>query len=78
MENLRKAFPLSFKENKDVGALVINILIHLVIAVIATTLLGFLAGIPIVGIVFTVLSTLIDLYLTAGIIFSILHYCKVF
>ena len=38
---------------------------------------GFLAGIPIVGIVFTLLSTLIDLYLTAGIIFSILDYCKV-
>lgn len=77
MENLKKAFPMSFKEKNDVGALVINILIHLVIGVIATTLLGFLAGIPIVGIVFTLLSTLIDLYLTAGIILSILNYCKV-
>ena len=69
MDTLKKLFPLSFKEKKDVGALIVNILIYLAISVVV----GMLAFIPIVGWA----SQLIHLYLLAGILLSILDYCKV-
>ncbi len=53
MDMLKKIFPLSFKEKKDVAALVINLIIHLVVAIIGgavIALAGMLTGwIPVLG-----------------------------
>lgn len=73
MEIIKKIFPYSFREKKDVGALIVTILLHLVVGAIVTAL----CSIPVVGKFIAVFSGLIDLYLTAGIVFSILHYAKV-
>ena len=73
MEILHKIFPFSFKLKKDAGELILNILLHLAVGAVAT----LLVMIPFVGPVIGIFSGLIDLYLTAGIILSILNYCKV-
>lgn len=77
MDTLKKLFPFSFKEKKDVAALIINIIIYVVAGAIAGALIAILAKIPIVGIIIGILGGLVDIYVTAGIVLSILHYTKV-
>jgi len=77
METLKKFFPFSFTEKKDVAALVINIIIFVVIGVVIGVVMGLLGKIPVVGILTGIVGTVIDLYITATIVLSILHYCKV-
>ena len=40
MDTLKKLFPLAFKAKKDIGALIVNILIHIVADVVAGLLIG--------------------------------------
>ena len=70
MATLKKLFPLSFKEKKGIGGLIVNILIHILADVVAGLIIGL---IPILGI----LGGLIGLYFTVGIVISILDYLKI-
>lgn len=70
METLKKIFPLSFKEKKSVGALIVNILLHVLGDAVAGVIIGIL---PILGI----LGGIVGLYFTAGIVLSVLDYLKV-
>ena len=70
METLKKIFPLSFKEKKSVGALIVNILLHVLGDAVAGVIIGIL---PILGI----FGGIVGLYFTAGIVLSILDYLKV-
>lgn len=77
METLKKFFPFSFGEKKDVAALVINIVIYVVVGFVAGLLIALLSHIPVLGWIISFLGGAIDLYVTAGIVFSVLHYVKV-
>lgn len=77
METLKKIFPYSFKEKKDIAALIINILIQLVINIVVGVVIGVLALIPVVNIIAGLVGSLVGLYFFAGIVLSILDYCKV-
>ena len=77
MEILKKIFPYSFKEKKDIAALIINILIQLVINIVVGAVIWVLALIPVVGIIAGLVGSLVGLYFFAGIVISILDYCKV-
>ena len=77
MDTLKKIFPFSFKEKKDVEALIVNIIIQVVVGIIAGALIAILAKIPIVGIIIGIVGTLVDVYITAGFVLAILHYTKV-
>lgn len=70
METLKKIFPLSFKEKKSVGALIVNILLHVLGDAVAGVIIGIL---PILGI----FGGIVGLYFTAGIVLSVLDYLKV-
>ena len=70
MDTLKKLFPLSFREKKGIGGLVVNILIHLLADFVAGIIIVIL---PILGI----LGGLIGLYFTVGIVLSVLDYLKV-
>ena len=74
MEKFKSFFPLSFMEKKDMTALVINILIHLIVGVVIGVAVAALLHIPVVNIIVGTLSSLIGLYLTIGIILSVLNY----
>lgn len=78
METLRKFFPYSFKEKKDIGALIVNILLHVVAGIVIGFVLGFLLFIPVINILVGLASSLVELYLAAGVVISILDYLKVF
>lgn len=77
MDMLKKIFPFSFKEKKDVAALIINILLYLVGDIVAGAVIGLLASIPVIGIVFSLVGSLVGLYCLAGLVLSCLDYFKV-
>ena len=77
MEMLKKFFPFSFGEKKDVAALGINCLIYLVVGIVAGFLIGILAKIPVLGILIGLVGSLVDLYVLVGIVLSCLDYFKV-
>lgn len=77
MDMLKKYFPLSFKTRNSVADLIINIIIYLVIGVVAGALIGILAGLPIIGKIIVIVGGLIDIYVLAGIVISVLDYLKI-
>lgn len=85
MDALKKIFPLSFKYTKDVPNLVIGILIHIVMGVIVGALIKIstllTVWIPLVGVILAwglgVISSLIGVYVLAGIIIQVLVFAKV-
>lgn len=77
MDTLQKLFPLSFKYADTVANLVIGILIYVVGGAIAGTVIGFLAAIPIIGLLFSLLGSLVGIYCLAGIVIQVLVFTKV-
>lgn len=77
MDILKKIFPYSFKAKKDIGALIVNIIIYLVFDVVAGVIIGLLSGLPLIGWAFGLVGSLLGLYVTVGLILSILDYFKV-
>lgn len=77
MDMLKKYFPLAFKPKKDIAALVINIIIHLVVDAVAGVLIGILANIPLIGVIVSAVGGLVGLYFTISLVLSILDYFKV-
>lgn len=84
MEMLRKFFPFSFKEKKDIAALIINVLLYIVAGVVigfVLGLLGLLGAIPVVGVILALVlglvSSIVELYILVGIVLSFLDYFKV-
>ena len=76
MEMLKKFYPHAFKasEGKDLAvALIIYILIDFVCGLV----IGLLAKIPLIGIIFSLLGSVIGLYALIGIILSVLVFLKV-
>ena len=66
MELLKKFFPYSFGV-KDTSDFVVKLIVYVVVGAVAGILIGLLAGIPILGILFSVVGSLIDLYVVIGI-----------
>lgn len=76
METLKKIFPLSFQA-KDTAQLVIYCLIYIVAGTVLAFLIGILARIPFLGLLFTLISSLLEIYVTAGLIILFLSYFNV-
>ncbi|MBQ8321749.1 MAG: hypothetical protein IJX92_05235 [Clostridia bacterium] len=76
MDMLKKIFPLSFGV-KDLGNLIVKVLIYLVVGIIAGVAIGILAAIPVINLVTGIAGTLVDLYCVAGIVIAILDYLKI-
>ena len=85
MSTLKKFFPLSWKYSKDIAALIIGIIIHLVLEVLigalitlATMITGWIPVIgALVGWALGIVSSLLGLYILIGIILQILLFLKV-
>ena len=77
MDMLKKLFPLAFGAKKDIVALVINILIHIVVDAVLGIVVSLLAGLPLVGFVFGLIGSVLGLYFLVSLILSILHFLKI-
>ena len=78
MDFIKKFWPFSFN-TEDVKQLVIKAIIYVVIDIVLGTLIGLLArvDIAILSAIFTILGSLLALYVTAGLVFLFLSYFKV-
>lgn len=76
MDMLKKFFPFSFKA-KEVKDLIINIVIYLVVSIVGGWVLGLLGGIPLIGAVAGLVSSLLGLYCLVGIVLAVLDYLKI-
>lgn len=69
MDLLKKFWPTPFKiKDKDVVSFVIQLIIFVVICAVVGFLIGILAGIPVIGIIFSILGSLMELYGLVGIV----------
>lgn len=77
MELLKKYFPYSFTEKKDVVALVINVLLYLVVGALIGLVIKIFAFVPILGWIIGIAGGLVDLYILVGVVLSCLDYFKI-
>ncbi len=76
MDMLKKYFPQAFKAN-EMQSFIVSLIIYVLIDVVCGVVIGILVKIPIIGIIFSILGTLIGLYALVGIVLSILVFAKV-
>ena len=77
MEMLKKFFPFSFVEKKDVVALIINIIIQIVLSAVIGLIISICAKIPVLGWIIGLAGGLVGLYFLVGIVLSCLDYFKI-
>lgn len=76
MDVLKKLFPYSFNI-QDTNNFVIKLIVYVVVGIVAGTVIGLLSAIPLVGWLFSLVGTLVSLYVTVGLVLTILVFCKV-
>ena len=77
MKMLKPFFPLAFGEKKEIVALVIDILIHIIVDVLAGLAIGILGDLPLIGWAFALIGGIIDLYIMASLVLTILDYMNI-
>ena len=95
MKLIRKLFPYSFIQKKNVLSLILNVVVYLIVGNVLGYIIGFISTFPFGGYVagvptgvlsfipgfreiFSILVAIINLYMYAGMAFSILDHFKVF
>lgn len=75
MDMLKKIWPTAFAvKEKDVVSLVIQLVILLVVCAVFGVLIGVLIKVPVLGIIFTIIGSLVEIYGLVGIILCILKF----
>lgn len=78
MDFLKKLWPTPFKiERKNVVSFLVQLIIFLVICAVVGVLIGVLSSIPIVGIIFWIVGSLMELYSIIGVVLCILVFLDV-
>ena len=76
MDILKKVFPHAFKST-DTQPFIISLVIYLLVSIVCGAVIGLLSKIPLIGIIFSILGSVVGLYALVGIILSILVFVKV-
>ena len=76
MDLLKKFFPFAFKAT-ELKSFIIALVVFVLVDVVCGFVIGLLAKIPVLGIIFSLLGGLIGLYALIGIVLSILVFVKV-
>ncbi len=78
MDMIKKFFPFSFNfKEKDVNGLVVSIIIYVVAMVLSGVVFGLLGLVPILGIITSIIGSVVGLYLLVGLVFSVLNFFNV-
>ena len=73
----RNRYYMKIKFTEGLIAFIISLVIYVLIDIVCGFVIGILAKIPLLGIIFSILGTVIGLYALVGIILSILVFIKV-
>ena len=75
MDFLKKLWPTPFKIKKgDVISFVVQLIVFLVLTALFGWLIGLLAHLPIVGIVFSIVGSLMGIYTLVGAVLCLLKF----
>ena len=85
MDFIKRFWPATFKNNDSVANLIVSVIIYVVMGIVAgliIALAGWITGwIPVlgslIGVILQALGYIVELYITAGIVFKFLAYFKV-
>lgn len=76
MDMLKKLFPHAFKATQ-LKSFIVTLIVYFLIDVVCGFVIGLLASLPLIGIVFSLLGSAVGLYALVGVILSILVFIKV-
>ena len=76
MDMVKKFFPNAFKA-KELSSFIVALVIYVLIDVVCGFVIGLLAKIPVLGIIFSLLGSIVGLYALVGIVLSVLVFVKV-
>lgn len=75
MDFLKTLWPTPFKiREKNLVSFLIQLIIFLVVCAVVGWLFGVLSGIPVVGIVFILVGSLMEIYSIVGIVLCVLKF----
>ena len=75
MDTLKKLWPTPFKiKEKDIASFLIQLIIFLVICAVAGAVIGLLAKIPLLGLIFSIIGALVEVYGLVGIVLCVLKF----
>ncbi|MBQ8541026.1 MAG: hypothetical protein IJ435_06075 [Clostridia bacterium] len=75
MDMLKKLWPTPFKiAEKNVVSFLVQLVIFVVICAVVGWLVSVLAGVPVLGIVFSLVGALLEIYGLVGIILCVLKF----
>ena len=78
MDLLKKIWPTPFKiEKKNLTSFLVQLIIFVVICAVVGVLFGVLGAIPILGIIFWILGSLLEIYSIVGIVLCVLVFLDV-
>ena len=78
MSTLKTIWPTPFKiEKGNVASLIIQLVIFLVVCAVVGWLIGLLSGLPLLGVIFTLLGSLMEIYSVVGIVLCVLVFLGV-
>ena len=76
MDFLKKYLPHAFKA-KQTNDFIVSLIIYAAIAIVGGAIIGLLTKLPIIGLIFSIVGAIVDLYALVGIVLSILVFVKV-
>lgn len=75
MDLIKKVWPTPFKiKEKDLVSFIVQLIIFVVVCAVVGFLIGILAALPIIGLIFSLIGGLVELYGFIGIILCILKF----
>ena len=78
MNFLKTLWPTPFKiKPGNVVSLIVQLIIFVVVCAVFGFIIGIIAGIPIIGIIFALIGSLIEIYGLVGIVLCVLRFVKV-
>ena len=79
MSILQAIWPFAFKvKKKELGSFLLWLIIGIVVAILFGVLMGVLGHIAVVGVIFRILGSLVEIYTIAHVVFCILKFVGVF
>ena len=75
---IRTLWPTPFNvKPKHLGSFIVQLIVFLIVCAVIGWLIGVLSGIPIVGVLFAILGSLMEAYSAVGIALCILRFLNV-
>ena len=76
LDLLKKYFPYSFGKKPTQQDLIKAILLYVVAGFVGGLVIGLLGKIPLIGFLFGIVGTVVEIYVVAGIVLTVLDYKK--